>query len=121
MHQCLICDAEWKQTRPPGPTDRCPACNAALHNCQHCGHLDPERRVCLHPMADQPAALDRPNDCAMFTMVDARDRKPAGTLGAPDVTGCTRDVGSVDARASWDALFRRVTLAESLDPRSHDR
>lgn len=77
--------------------DLCAGCGAALHTCRNCAHFDTGARFqCRKPVPAPVAEKLKANDCEFFL--------PRQVL---DATGRRSDTGPRDARAAFDALFKK--------------
>ncbi|MFQ5876362.1 MAG: hypothetical protein ACE5JH_01530 [Acidobacteriota bacterium] len=84
----------------------CPTCSAPAHCCRNCVHFDPGARFeCRESIPARIPSKTGANDCAFFrpeTVLDATGRRIV-TPGPDEARG-----GKIsDARAAFDALFRK--------------
>lgn len=95
--RCAACGHQLKAFMTIGPKDRCAGCGADLRACRNCAHFESKARFqCRQPI---PAAVPdkiRANDCEHF-----RARQVL------DSTGRRADSGPRNARAAFDALFKK--------------
>ena len=74
----------------------CPGCGAPLHTCTNCASFDTSARFeCRKPIPARIESKTRANTCEHFTPKKIRDLSARGPA-SPD-----------DARAAFDALFRK--------------
>jgi hypothetical protein len=93
-HQCSA-DAGFLDTVASQTT--CARCGAALHVCRTCAHFDTSARwECRAPIAAPVVDKTAANECPHF--------KPNTVL---DATGRRAGTPSSDARAAFDALFKK--------------
>ncbi|HTR02246.1 MAG TPA: hypothetical protein VMN82_03550 [Thermoanaerobaculia bacterium] len=75
----------------------CRKCGGALHSCSQCSHFDTSARFeCTQPIPARIASKKAANDCAFYA--------PAKTF---DLTGSRGTATPDDARAAFDALFKK--------------
>ncbi len=75
----------------------CRKCGAALHSCSQCRHFDPSARFeCTQPIPERIVSKKAGNRCAFYA--------PASSF---DLTGSRGEATPDDARAAFDALFRK--------------
>jgi hypothetical protein len=93
--KCARCGHEIKQTTVTEDAT-CPSCGSALHSCTNCTFFDTGSRFeCKKPIAKRVESKTKANDCSFFKPKGVRDLKAA----QPEKT--------VDARAAFDALFKK--------------
>jgi hypothetical protein len=89
----------------------CPKCNADLHCCKQCSHLEPSTRFqCLKPIPVRIPLKDKANDCTMFSARVTVARE--GTANAPPApsmnnSGPPGPRNADDARNAFDKLFKK--------------
>jgi hypothetical protein len=95
--RCAACGHQTSPMMSIGRLERCSGCGAALHSCRNCAHFDTGARFqCRKPIPAPVTDKTAANDCKSF-----------GPRQVLDSTGRRADTKPRDARAAFDALFRK--------------
>jgi len=95
MKKCHHCGTPWQGFRSqPRAREVCEGCGKYLHACANCHHLDRQvRSACSLKGTTYVGSREALNYCEEFRMLDLSLR--------------AREAKVVNARATWENLFRR--------------
>ena len=97
MFRCKHCGERVLDLDSIGVGARCRKCGEALHSCSQCAFFDTSARFeCAKPIPERIASKKAANECTFFA--------PAKTF---DLTGTRGAATPDDARAAFDALFKK--------------
>jgi hypothetical protein len=95
--RCFNCGNQTPPGEPIAPAAACEKCRSDLHICRNCLHFDPGARwECRQEIPAPIRSKIARNECPLFTpqaVLDATGRRAAGP--------------PADARAAFDALFKK--------------
>jgi hypothetical protein len=96
--RCADCGHQMPVPASVPSSETCPSCSRPLHSCRNCTHFDTSARFeCKEPIPAPVRSKNQANECDRFA--------PAVVL---DATGRrTSTAGPTDARAAFDALFKK--------------
>jgi predicted RNA-binding Zn-ribbon protein involved in translation (DUF1610 family) len=97
VFRCKHCGERVLDLDSIGVAATCRKCGAALHSCSQCSHFDTSARFeCTQPIPERIASKKAANSCTFYA--------PAKAF---DLTGSRGEATPDDARAAFDALFRK--------------
>ncbi len=97
VFRCKHCGEKVLDLDAIGESATCRKCGKALHACSQCSHFDTSARFeCTQPIPARIASKQAANPCTFFA--------PAKTF---DLTGSRGEATPDDARAAFDALFKK--------------
>ena len=97
VFRCKHCGEKVLDLDSIGLAARCRKCGEALHACAQCAFFDPSARFeCSKPIPARLVSKKAANECTFYA--------PAKTF---DLTGSRGAATPDDARAAFDALFKK--------------
>jgi hypothetical protein len=103
--KCAVCGTELLDLVIDIDTP-CPQCEKPLRTCTNCDYFDTSRRFeCRKPIEQRVESKSKSNPCEFFQPKQIRDLKAAVRETQPD--GGSREPPPNDARAAFDALFKK--------------
>jgi DNA-directed RNA polymerase subunit RPC12/RpoP len=98
VFRCKHCGERVLDLDAIGAGALCRKCGEALHACSQCAYFDTSARFeCARPIPARVASKKAANDCAFYA--------PARAF---DLTGSRGEATPDDARAAFDALFKKT-------------
>jgi DNA-directed RNA polymerase subunit RPC12/RpoP len=97
VFRCKHCGEKVLDLDAIGTASRCRKCGEALHACAQCSHFDTSARFeCTQPIPARIPSKKAANECTFYA--------PSKTF---DLTGSRGTATPDDARAAFDALFKK--------------
>jgi hypothetical protein len=103
--KCALCGREHKDVEISIDT-QCSSCGKPLRTCTNCAFFDTSKRFeCRKPLERRVESKSKANTCEFFQPKQIRDLKAA--VRDPSGGGGGREAPPNDARAAFDALFKK--------------
>jgi predicted RNA-binding Zn-ribbon protein involved in translation (DUF1610 family) len=104
--KCAVCGAELRDITIDTDT-LCPQCGKPLRTCTNCTFFDTSNRFeCRKPLEQRVESKSKANTCEFFQPKQIRDLKSA-VREMPSDGGGSQEAPPNDARAAFDALFKK--------------